>query len=351
MQHHTLVHSGLPAAATLRNNPLVIESEVFRIARVFFERHGFLEVFPPRIVRASGACENIDTLFEVHVDGNHRWFSPKGSEVHSYLAQTGQLYLEAFVPSAGKIYCIGPSFRAEPAVDRRHLTEFTMLEIEFAGGFEDLLVYIESMLSHVAHEIGKNAETLGLRAANAARLRACPDRFPRVTYDEAIEELRAMGEAIEWGDDISSAREKMLVERHGNHPLFITHYPDPMVDFGKEIEVEKFFNMLPDPERPGRVQSADLILPYGGEAVGSAARVHEIDVLVDRLENSKMFARLERRGGGIDDFSWYIDSVRENGAVPHAGCGFGMARVLQWIRGVDDIRDAVTFAQNKEMLI
>jgi asparaginyl-tRNA synthetase len=143
----------------------------------------------------------------------------------------------------------------------------------------------------------------------------------------------------------------MLVQAHGNHPLFITRYPDPMCDFGREIEVEKFFNMLPDKENPGRVLSSDLILPVAGESVGSAARVDDVETLIHRLENSKMFARLQKRGGSLDDFSWYINRSRENGMVPHAGCGFGMARILQWVNGVSDIRDAVTFPQNQETLI
>ena len=160
-----------------------------------------------------------------------------------------------------------------------------------------------------------------------------------------------MGEDLKWGDDISSKREQMLIERYGSVPLFITHYPDPMVDFGEETEVEKFFNMLPDPNWHGRVQSSDLILPMAGESVGSAARVHNVEEMIARLEGSKMFARLKKRGGDLSDFEWYIKQLRTKGSVPHAGCGFGMARILQWIQGENDIRNSVTFVQNKERLI
>lgn len=329
----------------------MLESIVFNAARRYFEDRQFVELFPPRIVRASGACENIDTLFEARVDGSHQWFEPNQQKTQSYLAQTGQLYLEACVPFVEKTFCVGPSFRAEAAIDDRHLTEFTMLEIEFAGGFEALLKNIQGMVSSVAHIVASQAGRLGLDAQQAARLESCPLVFDRITYDEAIKELQSAGESLAWGNDISSLREQLLVRRHGGQPLFITHFPDPMIDFGREIEVEKFFNMLPDPERPGRVQSSDLILPGAGESVGAAARVHEVDVLVKRLEASKMFARLKRRGGSMDDFSWYIEQVRKNGAVPHAGCGFGMARILKWIKGVTDIRQAVTFPQNKGWLI
>ena len=120
-----------------------LEGFVIKEAEDFFRHQGFIPLFPPKIVRASGACENIDTLFEVSVDKNHRWF-----DSNAYLSQTGQLYLEAMVPALKKVYCLGPSFRAEPKVDTRHLTEFTMLEIEFAGNFEELLSYEESLIYH-----------------------------------------------------------------------------------------------------------------------------------------------------------------------------------------------------------
>lgn len=123
-----------------------------------------------------------------------------------------------------------------------------------------------------------------------------------------------------------------------------------MWDHGKEIEVEKFFNMLTDPEHPGLVLSADLILPIAGEAVGSAARVDDPKILVDRLSRSKMFDRLLALGGSMDDFAWYVERANEK-MVPHAGCGFGMSRILRWIAGADDIKDAVTFASNQHQII
>lgn len=331
-----------------------LEAQVFRTARDYLEKNGFIELFPPRLVRATGACENINTLFEVSVDGIYEWFGTK-QKCRAYLAQTGQLYLEAWVPKLNKVYCTGPSFRAEPKVDHRHLTEFMMVEIEFAGNFQELLEYIESFVYYIANKIvmlsSQEHKKLGLSKETIARLTTCPRKFPRITYDEAIKRLKDLGTDIEWGDDISPTLEKALLQTVGNQPLFITHYPDPMWDHGKQIEVEKFFNMLPDPERPGRVQSADLILPFGGEAVGSAARVHDLDVLIDRLKNSRMFQRLVKRGGSLDDFSWYTNKVKENGSIPHAGCGFGMARIIQWIKGVENIFDAVSFPSSKAMII
>lgn len=326
-----------------------LEGFVLSEGQKFFAEQGFTALFPPRVVRASGACENINTLFEVSVDKNHHWFDRQ-----AYLAQTGQLYLEAFVPSLKKVYCVGPSFRAEQKIDDRHLTEFTMLEIEFAGTFENMLKHIQSMLHYLAQVVANHPEAttkFGLSKDNIARLKTCPDKFFRFTYDQAITKLKELGEKINWGDDISSKREKLLIKTVGNQPLFITHYPDPMVNHGKEIEVEKFFNMLPDPHTPGRVLSSDTILPFSGESVGAAARVDTFDELVYRLKNSKMYKRLEERGGSLEDFAWYTDHVKKNGAVPHAGCGFGMSRILQWIHGIDNITDAVTFPANKGNII
>jgi len=327
-----------------------LTNRVLKNARGYLDKNNYTEIVVPRIVRASGACENINTLFEVSSDNNDHWFN--GSK--GYLAQTGQLYLEALVPKLQNVYCIGPSFRAEPKVDTRHLTEFLMIEIEHPGGFDQLLQYIEGMIYHLAHTISQDPLAISayeLTDNTITRLANCPKVFTKLTYDEAIQKLIRLGEKIEWGDDITPNQEKILVTKNKNQPLFITRFPDPAWDFKKTIEVEKFFNMLPDAQNPGRVLSADLILPYGGEAVGAAARAHEVEVLIKRLTHSRMFKRLLERGGSMKDFEWYIDQVKTNGAVPHAGCGFGMARVIQWLKGEEDIREAVAFASNKETLI
>jgi asparaginyl-tRNA synthetase len=331
-----------------------IESKVLKYARRYLDDKEFKEILPPRVVRASGACENIDTLFEVSAEDNPCWFRPAGKPNRVYLAQTGQLYLEAFVPRLKKVYCVGPSFRAEPRVDRRHLTEFTLIEIEFAGEFDELLEYIEDFINALAQGIlslnRSDLRRLGLEH-RINDLKSCPETFPKLTYDEAISQLQDMGEKINWGDDISSRLEKKLVAKYNDQPIFLVRFPDPMSDFGKEIEVEKFFNMIPDKKTPGRVLSADLILPYGGEAVGAAARVYEVGEMKRRLEKSKMFARLEKRGGSLEDFNWYLSRLRNYGSVPHAGCGFGLARIMQWLLGKNDIMEAVTFASNREQVI
>lgn len=331
------------------------ESYIYNTARRHLSERGYVELFPPRVVRASGACENIDTLFTVAGAGDERWWqAADGSKLPAYLAQTGQLYLEALVPELGKTYCVGQSFRAEPATDNRHLSEFTMVEIEFSGGFEQLLHEIQEYVKALADSVVSRRDLAthewGLTESTINRLRGLVRTFPRITYDEAIAMLAQQGENIKWGDDISSAREQKLVQTFGNQPLFITHFPDPMWPEHKNLEVEKFFNMLPDANTPGRVLSCDLILPFAGESVGAAARVHDPVVMKDRLVNSKMFRRLLAKGGSIDDFAWYLERVAEK-SVPHAGCGFGMARILQWLRGADSVTDSVTFPSNRARLI
>lgn len=327
----------------------LLEAFAFRAGRNYLEQAGFTELFPPRIVRASGACENVNTLFEVSSNKDFSWFGPENKKHQAYLAQTGQLYLEGFVPYLDKVFCIGPSFRAEPGSDNRHLTEFTMAEIEFKGNFDQLLQHIEGFVYAIVHAIvhapRDQQENMGLTEKDIARLARTKELFPKITYDEAIKEAD-----LTWGDDISSAHEQQLIDAHGGVPLFITRYPDPLYDHGKEIEVEKFFNMLPDPANPGRVLSADLILPIAGEAVGSAARIDDPATLVDRLKRSRMFERLITLGGNIDDFEWYIARANEH-MVPHAGCGFGMSRILRWLAGSDDIKESVTFPSNQLRII
>ena len=325
-----------------------LEGQVINSMRNWLEGAGFFEIFPPRIVRASGSCENIDTLFEVAVDGKLYWFN-QANPRRAYLSQTAQLYLEAFTPYLKRVYSVGPSFRAEPGNDNRHLTEFTMLEIEFAGGFKKLLSYIEKIIYQVIKDIlnlpaGIKKE-LNLDKENLKRLKKVKPVFPKITYKKAIEILN-----LPFGNDISQKNEQKLLKKFDDQPLFITHYPNPLYDHGKEIEVEKFFNMIPDPLNQSRVLSADLILPFGGETVGGAQRVYKLKELKWRLENSKMFKRLKKKRGNLDDFEWYFQRVKEK-SVPHSGCGFGIARILKFLKGEEDIKKAITFPSNQENII
>jgi asparaginyl-tRNA synthetase len=303
-----------------------IEASLLSGARKYFEGNGFTEVLVPHITRATGACENIATMFEVSFFGERR-----------YLAQTGQLYLEILTPYLERVWAAGPSFRAEPDVDERHLTEFTLAEMEFKGGFDELLGHIEGTIASMVNEVLKTRGVdLELLGADEARLKDIAPPFRRVTYTDAVELLEWTG--VKWGDDLKSFHEKQLVQYFGGKPLFITHYPKAI----------KFFNMKENQTNPDVVDSADLILPFSGEAVGAAEREYEYVRLVARLLESPMFKLLKEKGGSLEDFAWYLNFYKEMGGCRHSGCGIGMNRVTQSVLAVDDIRATTTWPMNKE---
>jgi len=303
-----------------------IEASLLSGARKYFEENLFVEVTVPHVTRATGACENVATMFEVDFFGQKR-----------YLAQTGQLYLEVMTPYLEKVWAAGPSFRAEDKVDDRHLVEFTLLEIEFRGNFEQLLEHVEgTLVSMVSEVLAKRSEGLAVLGVDAERLQNVRRPFKRITYKDAVDLLE--GEGVRWGDDLKSQHEKLLVEYMGSQPLFITHYPKAI----------KFFNMKENAINRELVDSADLILPYSGEAVGAAEREYEYDRLVKRLLESSMFRLLKERGGGLEDFAWYLNFYKEFGGHPHSGCGIGLGRVMQFVLGVDDIRGSTVWPVNRE---
>lgn len=254
-----------------------------------------------------------------------------------YLAQTGQLYLEVLTPYLGKVWAAGPSFRAEPDVDDRHLVEFTLVELEFRGGFDELLGHIEGTITSMVDEVLRTrGEDLELLGVDKGRLREVRPPFRRVTYTDAIELLSGSG--VRWGDDLKSAHEKQLAQYFGGRPLFITHYPKTI----------KFFNMKENDTNPDIVDSADLILPFSGEAVGAAEREYEYEKLVARLLDSSMFRLLKEKGGSLEDFAWFLNFYKEKGGCRHSGCGIGMNRVTQFVLGSEDIRATTTWPMNRE---
>jgi len=324
---------------------------------------GFLRVTVPRIVPASGACENIDTLFEICVGGDQQWFVMENGDSEkikkrAYFAQTGQLYLESLLGKGGfpKLYCSGPSARAEEEVDARHLTEFEMIEIEFRGTFDELLHEIEFFITRLVRSVQEipQAERLdyGL-PGELSHLDNHPESFPRINYRDAIEEL-----GLNWGDDISSKLERALIRNHGGGPILIVRFPNPESERMKKILAKdendkaiKFFNMVPDPEDPDQVLSCDCIVPYGGECVGSAARVWKHEEFKSRLFNSLMFKRLKEKDPDAEiGFSWYLNMLKEFPSVPHAGCGFGLSRIFQYLMAEKNITKVVTFPSNKACL-
>jgi asparaginyl-tRNA synthetase len=266
-------------------------------------------------------------MFEVGFFGERR-----------YLSQTGQLYLEVLTPYLNRVWASGPSFRAETSVDDRHLAEFPLVEIEFNGGFNELLSHIESTITSMIHEVistrRSDLELLGVDLSKLLSSSSPP--FRRITYTAAVELLE--NEGVRWGDDLKSHHEKFLVRYFGNKPMFVTHYPKTI----------KFFNMKENKFNPEVVDSADLLLPCSGEAVGAAEREYEYEKLKDRLVNSSMFKLLKEKGGSLEDFAWYLNFYKEKRGVKHSGCGIGMNRVTQFVVCADDIRATTTWPVNKE---
>ncbi|NWF86976.1 asparagine--tRNA ligase [Candidatus Bathyarchaeota archaeon] len=305
-----------------------IESSLLRGARKYFEENNFIEVAVPHITKATGSCENVATMFELD------YFELKG-----YLSQTAQLYLEVLTPFLGRVWCIGPSFRAEPRADERHLTEFTLVELEFAGDFAELLAHIEGTLCSMINTVLKEREgELLLFGVDVERLRKIKKPFEKITYTEAVGLLTEYG--VKWGDDLKSHEEKTIIQMMGNQPIFVTHFPKAI----------KFFNMRENDENPAIVNSADLLLPIGGEAVGAAEREYKYDKLRERLVSSTMFHQLIKKGGSIKDFDWYLDFYKTHGSL-HSGCGIGLNRVTQFVLGTDDIRATTAFPLNRESIL
>jgi asparaginyl-tRNA synthetase len=317
-----------------------VEAAMLAGARKTFSKRGYIEVTVPHLTRATGACENFDSLFDTSFFGQP-----------AYLSQTGQLYLEAFVPSLQKTYCIGSSFRAEPKVDARHLVEFTLAEIELICNLDELKHEIETIIQ------GMVAETLEVAQPALDTLKASPKvpraPFKSITYAEAVDFLH-----LPWGADLKNTHEMTLVQEIAqNQPLFVTHFP-------QEI---KFFNMRENRENPKIVNSMDLLLPFGGESVGAAEREEDVDRLERRLRDSFMLERIihrkvhkeglwtllspkERKDEATRLFQWYLDFVREN-PTPHAGCGIGTARVMQYILSEPDIRKTTPYPLNRETIL
>jgi asparaginyl-tRNA synthetase len=326
-----------------------LELQVIKSFRNFLEGEGFIEIFPPTIVRASGACESIDTMFYVAKDKDLLWFRPKNPH-RAHLLQTAQFDLEAVIPSIKKVFSIGSTFRADEGDAKRHLIEFTMAEIEFVGKLPKLLDHIEKIILRIIHDVlhlsPKIQKEMGLKKQDIERLKKIKPNFPRVTYDQAIKILN-----LEFGKDISSDNEQRLVKKFGGQPVLLTHHPDALWKHIKDIEIIKFFNMVPDPKNPSRLLSIDLILPIGGEALGGAQRVEKFKDFKSRLFHSEMFKRLKKKGGGLDDFEWYLKIFKELKVMPvHSGGGFGIARILKFLRGENDIRKVVPFPSNRSKI-
>jgi asparaginyl-tRNA synthetase len=300
---------------------LRVRATMIRAMRTWLDEAGFVNVDTP--ILAPTACEGTTTLFQTDYFGEP-----------AFLAQSGQLYNEATIGALGRVYCFGPTFRAEKSKTRRHLTEFWMLEPEMAfADLEDVMDVEEELVVHTIDEVlAHHADELGeLIGRDVEPLQRVVAPFPRITYDEAVERLQS-GEYPEfkWGDDFGSPHETYLSSQF-DRPVFVYHYPTALKAFYME-EVEG---------RPEVSRSVDLLAPEGyGEIVGGGQRAMSLE-LIER--------RLEEHGLPREDYEWYLD-LRRYGSVPHSGFGLGLERALAWVCGLDHVRETIAFPRMLEKI-
>ena len=300
-----------------------VRSTIKRAIIDFLDDNGFINIDTPIITPS--AAEGTSTLFKVE------YF-----EDDAYLAQTGQLYNEANIMAFGRVYCFGPTFRAEKSKTRRHLAEFWMVEPEAAFcDLDDLMALEEQFVSYIVQTtLEQRAAELALLERDLSALRNITPPFPRISYDEAIERIHAIRAAtddeelkknlaIEWGDDFGSPHETELTKQF-DKPVFVYGYPTAV----------KAFYMEPWPGRPEVCKSVDLLAPEGyGEIIGGSERMSDPEVLLEAIRRHELPEA---------NYQWYID-LRRYGSVPHSGFGLGLERTVAWLCGLDHIRQASPF--------
>ncbi len=290
-----------------------VRSEVCQSIRDFFYTRGFTNIDSPILTPA--ACEGTSTLFETDYFGEP-----------AFLSQSGQLYLEPACAALGKVYCFGPTFRAEKSKTRRHLTEFWMVEPEVAWlQFDGLLDLAEEFLSEIVSRVlDRCAEDLKRLERDVSKLEPSTRRpYPRLDYGDAVAKLRDLGSDLEFGDDFGADDETVLTQQY-DQPLMVTRYPAAI----------KAFYMQPDPTDPTRALAVDVLAPEGyGEIIGGSERSDSLE----HLERQIVAHDLPREA-----FEWYLD-VRRYGSFPHSGYGMGIERCVTWICGVPHLREAIPY--------
>ncbi len=295
-----------------QNAILRIRAEIIKSIRDFLDMNGFILMDTPILTPA--ACEGTTTLFETE------YFDDK-----AYLAQSGQLYNEATAAAFGKVYCFGPTFRAEKSKTRRHLMEFWMVEPEAAYvELEENNEIQENMIVYIVKQVLKKKKNeLQLLERDISKLELIKVPFPRISYDEAIDILKNNGSKIEWGDDFGGEDETILSQRY-EKPVFVLRYP---------IKCKAFY-MEPDPQRPEVALCADLLASEGyGEIIGGGQRIDDYNLLEKRIKEHNL---------PRESYEWYLD-LRKYGSVPHSGFGLGIERTVAWICGLNHIRETIPF--------
>lgn len=290
-----------------------LRHEVIRAIREFFDNQGFVLTDAPILTPA--ACEGTTTLFGLD-------YFDLGK---AYLTQSGQLYVEASAMALGKVYCFGPTFRAEKSKTRRHLTEFWMVEPEIAyATLDDLMKLGEELVTYIVQTtLQRRAHELQTLARDPAKLAHIKPPFPRLSYDEALKILHRYGSRINWGEDVGGSDETTL-SRHFDKPVIIHRYPAQA----------KAFYMEPDPENSKLVLCMDMLAPESyGEIIGGSQRLSDYETLLKRIHEQKL---------PQEAFEWYLD-LRRYGSVPHSGFGLGIERTVAWIAGVEHVRETIPF--------
>jgi len=307
MDHRHLWLRSPKQAAILR-----IRHTVIKACRDFFDSHGFTLADTP--IFTPTACEGTTTLFETDYFGRK-----------AYLTQSGQLYSEATAAALGKVYCFGPTFRAEKSKTRRHLTEIWMVEPEVAYyDLDDNMKLAEEFVSYVVQTVLKERKKeLEVLERDIPLLEKVEPPFPRITYSEAVEILKENGIDFEWGNDFGGADETVISNQF-EKPVMIHRFPAKV----------KAFYMKRDPENEELALGVDVLAPEGyGEIIGGGQREENYEILRKRI---KEFGLSE------EVFKWYLD-LRKFGSVPHSGFGMGVERAVAWICGLKHIRETIPF--------
>ena len=298
---------------------LKIRDEIIFSIREYFKNNDFTLVDSPILTPA--ACEGTSTLFETD------YFGEK-----AFLSQSGQLYGEASAMALGKIYCFGPTFRAEKSKTRRHLTEFWMVEPEVAfNTLDDNMDLAEDFICYIVGKVLKNCQAeLKTLKRDISKLENIKKPFPRISYTEAIEILNKNGNPTEWGGDIGGD-EETIISQQFDRPVMIHRYPAAI----------KAFYMKRDPKDPRLALAVDVIGPEGyGEIIGGSEREEDYDTLV---------ARIKEQGLPPEAFDWYLD-LRKYGSVPHSGFGMGIERMVAWVCGLHHVRETIPFPRLMDRL-
>ncbi len=292
---------------------LRIRAEAVRAAREFMDSQGYTLTDAPMFTPA--ACEGTSTLFEVnYID-----------EQKAYLTQSGQLYLEATAMALGKVYTFGPAFRAEKSKTRRHLTEFWMLEPEAAYvELDEVMALGEGLVSAIVQSVVKNkSRELETLKRDVSKLENVKPPFPRISYEEAVAVLNKHGNPAKFGDDFGGD-EETIISGAFDRPVMVHRYP---------VAIKAFY-MQPDAQRPDLALAFDVLAPEGyGEIIGGSQRIHDYDLLVNRLREHNL---------PEEAFQWYLD-LRRYGSVPHSGFGLGLERTVAWICGTEHIPEVIPF--------